>query len=92
MKNSLKSLIILVLTLFLAAPVASYAQNYHTKSKKAVKYYKNAKKQYDKKKYPKTFKYLDRALDVDPKFADALLLKAELSLTLKEVGEAIESV
>lgn len=91
MKNSLKSLIILVLTLFLAAPVASYAQNYHTKSKKAVKYYKNAKKQYDKKKYPKTFKYLDRALDVDPKFADALLLKAELSLTLKDEDQAIES-
>lgn len=91
MKNSLKSLILLVLAVFLMAPVASYAQNYHTKSKKAVKYYKSAKKQFDKKKYPKTFKYLDKALDVDEKFADALLLKAELSLTLNNDNQAIES-
>ena len=91
MKFSLKSLIILVLALFLAVPVASYAQNYHTKSKKAIKYYKNAKKQYDKKKYPKTYKYLDKALDADAKFADALLLKAELSMTLKDDDQAITS-
>lgn len=91
MKNSLKSLILLVLAVFLMAPVVSYAQNYHTKSKKAVKYYKSAKKQFDKKKYPKTLKYLDKALDVDEKFADALLLKAELSLTLNNDNQAIES-
>ena len=91
MKFSLKSLIILVLALFLTVPVASYAQNYHTKSKKAIKYYKNAKKQYDKKKYPKTYKYLDKALDADAKFADALLLKAELSMTLKDDDQAITS-
>ena len=91
MKFSLKSLIILLLALFLAAPVTSYAQNYHTKSKKAIKYYKNAKKQYDKKKYPKTYKYLDKALDADAKFADALLLKAELSMTLKDDDQAITS-
>ena len=91
MNRFLKSLILLVLALFLIAPVTSYAQNYHTKSKKAVKYYKSAKKQYDNKKYPKTIKYLDKALDVDPKFADALLLKAELSLTLNDDNQAIES-
>ncbi|MBQ4206239.1 MAG: PD40 domain-containing protein [Bacteroidales bacterium] len=91
MKKILKSLVLLVLALFVMAPVASYAQNYHTKSKKAVKYYKSAKKQYDKRKYPKTFKYLDKALDVDPKFADALLLKAELSMTLHDDAQAIES-
>lgn len=91
MNRSLKCLVLLVMALFLAAPVTSYAQAYHTKSKKAVKYYKKARKQYDNKKYPKTFKYLDRALDVDPKFADALLLKAELSLTLKDEDQAIES-
>ena len=91
MKFSLKSLIILVLSLILMAPVTSYAQNYHTKSKKAIKYYKSAKKQYDKKKYPKTFKYLDKALDTDADFADALLLKAELSMTLKDDDQAITS-
>lgn len=91
MKKTLKSLILLVLALFLTAPVTSYAQTYHTKSKKAIKYYKSAKKQYDSKKYPKTIKYLDKALDVDPKFADALLLKAELSLTLHDDAQAIES-
>ena len=90
MKNSLKALILLVLALVLAAPVA-YAQNYHTKSKKAVKYYKNAKKQYDKKKYPKTYKYLGKALDVDANFSEALLLKAELSTKLNDDNQAIES-
>jgi len=91
MKKSLKSLVLLVLALFLMAPAASYAQNYHTKSKKAVKYYKKAKKQYDKKKYPKTYKFLDKALDVDAKFADALLLKAELSVKLNDDNQAITS-
>ena len=91
MKKSIKSLILLVLALFMIAPVTSYAQTYHTKSKKAVKYYKSAKKQYDSKKYPKTIKYLDKALDVDPKFTDALLLKAELSLTMHDDAKAIES-
>ena len=91
MKKFLKSLILLVFALILTTPVTMNAQTYHTKSKKAVKYYKSAKKQYDNKKYPKTFKYLDKALDVDPKFADALLLKAELSLTLNDDNQAIES-
>ena len=91
MKKSLKCLILLVMALLLAAPVTSYAQTYHTKSKKAVKYYKSAKKQYDNRKYPKTYKYLDRALDVDPQFSDALLLKAELSLKLNDKNQAIES-
>lgn len=90
MKNSLKALILLVLALVLATP-AAYAQNYHTKSKKAVKYYKNAKKQYDKKKYPKTYKYLGKALDVDADFSEALLLKAELSIKLNDDNQAIES-
>ena len=90
MKKFLKSLILLVLALFMLAPV-TYAQNYHTKSKKAINYYKKAKKEYGKKKYPKTFKYLDRALDVDAKFTDALLMKAELSLNLKDEDKAIES-
>ena len=91
MEKSLKNLVLLVLALFLMAPMASFAQNYHTKSNKAIKYYKAAKRQYDKKKYPKTYKYLDKALDVDANFADALLLKAELSAKLNDEDQAIES-
>ena len=93
MKNYVKYLVIslLVAMSLSLAPTMAYAQNYHTKSKKAVKYFKTAKKQYDKKKYPKTFKYLDKALDVDSKFTDALLLKAELSMKLNEDEQAIES-
>jgi flagellar motor protein MotB len=90
MKNTVKILVMLVLALFVLAPATSYAQNYHTKSKKAIKYYKTAKKQYDKKKYQKTIKYIDKSLIADPKFADALLLKAELSMTLKDNNKAIE--
>lgn len=93
MKNYIKSFIIsaLVLTFVAFVPSVTIAQNYHTNSKKAVKYYKKAKKQYDKKKYPKTYKYLDKALDVDAKFSDALLLKAELSLKLNDDNQAISS-
>ena len=90
MNKSLKSLIIAVLALFVLAPSA-FAQNLHTDSRKAKNYYKSAKIQFDKKKYQKTFKYLDKALDVDPKFTDALLLKAELSLMLKDENQAIGS-
>lgn len=89
MKKCLKTLLVLLLMALIAAPTTIYAQNYHTKSKKAVKYFKEAKKQYDKKKYPKTYKYLDKALDVDAKFTDALLLKAELSLKLKDEDLAV---
>ena len=93
MKKYFKYLIIslLVVMSITLAPQAAYSQTYHTNSKKAIKYFKNAKKQYDKKKYPKTFKYLDKALDVDAKFTDALLLKAELSAKLNEDEQAIES-
>ena len=92
MKRSLKSLIVsaLVMTLIALVPSVASAQNYHTNSKKAVKYYKSAKKQYDKKKYPKTIKYLDKALDVDAKFTDAWLLKGELSMRLKDDNQAID--
>lgn len=82
---------LLVMLSMTTAPLASYAQNYHTKSKKAIKCYKNAKKMYDKKKYLKTYKYLNKALDVDAKFTDALLLKAELSMKLDDDKQAIES-
>lgn len=93
MKRYLKYLIISVLVVMTMtmAPSSAYSQNYHTKSKKAIKYFKNAKKQYDKKKYPKTFKYLDKALDADVNFCDALLLKAELSMKLDDDNQAIES-
>lgn len=91
MKKSLKSLLMLLMALVFLAPMASFAQNYHTNSKKAIKYFKTAKKMYGKKKYPKTYKYLAKALDVDGKFTDALLLQAELSLKLEDDDLAIES-
>ena len=93
MKSYFKYLIIslLVAVSVSLAPTTAYAQNYHTKSKKAVKYFKSAKKQYDKKKYSKTIKYLDKALNVDAKFTDALLLKAETSIKVDDDALAINS-
>ena len=93
MKNSFKYLIIslLMVVSMALAPQMAYSQTYHTNSKKAVKYFKKAKKQYDKKKYPKAFKYLDKALDVDGRFCDALLLKAELSMKVDNDELAIKS-
>ena len=55
MEKSLKNLVLLVLALFLMAPMASFAQNYHTKSNKAIKYYKAAKRQYDARKCNKPY-------------------------------------
>ena len=89
MKKCLKNILVLLFVALMAAPVTTYAQSYHTKSKKAVNYFKKAKKEFDAKKYPKTYKYLDKALDVDAKFTDALLLKAELSLKLKDEDLAL---
>lgn len=89
MKKCLKNLMVLLLLCLMAVPATVCAQNYHTKSKKAVNYFKKAKKQYDEKKYQKTFKYLDKALDVDARFTDALLLKAELSLKLNDADAAV---
>ena len=51
MKKCLKNLMVLMLLCLMAAPATVCAQNYHTKSKKAVNYFKKAKKQYDEKKY-----------------------------------------
>lgn len=90
MKNALKILVVLALALLVPTSVA-YTQNYHTNSKKAVKHYESARKKYDKKKYSKTFKYLDKALNADAVFTDALLLKAELSLTVNDKKKAVES-
>lgn len=92
MKTYLKSLVILMMALFLAAPAVSFAQNqnYHTNSKKAIKFYKKAKKKYNKKNYAKTFKFVDKSLNVDPKFTDALLFKAEVSLNLKNESQAVD--
>lgn len=90
-KNLLKDLITSLLMLCFVAfvPNLANAQEYHTNSKSAIKYYNKAKKQYDEKKYPKTVKYLDKALAVDANFSDALLLKAELSLLLNDDNQAI---
>lgn len=90
-QKSLKGLVISMLALVIVAMSAmnADAQNYHTKSKKAVKSFVKAKKQFDKKNYPKTKKYVDRALETDARFADALLLRAELNSTLDNDDEAI---
>ena len=92
MKKSFKTLIVSVLTLMLIAivPCVARAQNYHTDSKRAIKFYKKAVEQFEKRNYPKTVKYIDKALYQDSKFADAWLLKAELSLKQKDEDEAIE--
>lgn len=93
MKSIIKGLLIgaLLSTFVVMAPSVAEAQNYHTTSKKAVNYYKNAKKQFDKKKYDKSMKYLDKALTTDPRFSDAILLKAEMLLKLDDESQAIQN-
>lgn len=61
---------------------AAIAQN--TKSKKALAYYEQGKTHYVKGENTKALQMLDLALGKDPKFTDALLLKADVFHQLQQ--------
>lgn len=65
--------------LLLFASSVNYAQNtYSTKSKKAIKIYKQAKEAFALLKYESCINLLNEALKKDSMFVDAYLLKAEV--------------
>lgn len=82
----------LLMTIFLiASSNLSYTQNYNSSSKKAVKYFQKAKDNFLNKNYEKSLSYVNDAIGSDSSFTDAILLKAELMLELKNNSEAIET-
>lgn len=89
--NILKILKSLILTIIVISSNVISAQSYSTSSKKAIKYFQEAHKEFLNKNYHQSLLLLDEALDKDDEFADALLLKAEICLELKDDTLAISS-
>ena len=66
------------------------AQSYHTSSKKAIKYFQTALENFFGNK-PEALEYVNKSLQYDDKFVDAILLKAELCLELNQDSLATDS-
>lgn len=91
MNNFYKILKPLILTIIIISSNVVFAQSYNTSSKKAVKYFQEAHKEFLNKNYQHSLLLIDEALDKDDEFTDALLLKAEICLELKDDTLAINS-
>lgn len=89
--NIFKILKSLILTIIVISSNIVFAQSYNTSSKKAIKYFQKAHKEFLNKNYHQSLLLLDEALDKDDEFTDALLLKAEICMELKDDTLAINS-
>lgn len=69
----------------------SWAQSYHTSSKKAVRLYKKGRSAYLKKDYDKSLKLIEKALARDEKFTQALQLRGELGLSTENNALTVDS-
>lgn len=88
MKRISKILKPLLLTFFIITSYCMSAQSFNTSSKKALKYFQKAiDVLYED--LDKAMKYADNALKHDNNFADAILLKAEIYLEMKNDSSAI---
>lgn len=74
----------LLLAVFVISSNIISAQSYNTTSKKAVKYFNEAHREYLDGNYQKSLLFVNEALDKDDAYADALLLKAEICLELND--------
>lgn len=89
--NILKILKSLILTIIIISSNNVFAQSYDTSSKKSIKYFQEAHKEFLNKNYHQSLLLLDEALNKDDEFTDALLLKAEICMELKDDTLAIKS-
>lgn len=80
---------LLIMIVFIVTSNCSLAQSYHTSSKKAMKHFQSAYYEFGKDK-GKSLEYVNKALQYDENFVDAILLKAELCLELNDDESAIE--
>lgn len=83
--------ILLLLSCLLLTVLSVRAQNFHTKSHKALKYYNEARQHYEFMDIEKASEYVELAVQADPGFLEAQLLKAELNSDIKEYDKAIEA-
>ena len=89
--NILKILKSLILTIIIISSNIVFAQSYNTSSKKSIKCFQEAHKEFLNKNYHQSLLLLDEALNKDDEFTDALLLKAEICMELKDDTLAIKS-
>lgn len=80
---------LLIMSIIIVTDSAS-AQNYHSSSKKAIRYFEKARESYTYDSY-KSLDYIEKSLSYDDKFIDALLLKAEICVDLSKDSVAIEA-
>lgn len=80
------------LTLFvlMLSPEISHGQTYHTSLKKAVRLYKKADKTFQKKDYAKALRFIDKSIDCDGRFVEALQKKADIGVAVGNDEMAIE--
>lgn len=81
----------LLLAIFLLSSEIIFSQSYYTSSKKAVKYFQDARQEFLNKNYEESLILVEKALDKDDGFIDAVLLKAEICLELNADSSAIAS-
>jgi len=77
----------LVLMVFVLIPSITSAQ-YHTKSKKAIKYFERSSELLKSRNYPEAVNYLQMAIEKDPDFAEAHLRLGTNYLTLGDFENA----
>lgn len=80
---------VVLVALALSSGVAA-GQTYHTSSKKAVRLYKKATNKIQKKDYENALRFVDRSIDCDGKFIEALQRKANIGIAVGDDDMAVE--
>ena len=81
----------IVITILFVITNSICAQSYNSSSKKAIKYFENARQEYLNKNYDNAILEVNKALQLDSDFINAYLLKAELYMELKDDSISIKS-
>ena len=83
---SLISILLLIIGIFPAG-----AQEMHTKSGKAIRYFNDAREMYFLMKYNLAAETIEKAVAADPDFLEAQLLRAEIYSDMKKRTKSIEA-
>ena len=81
----------LIMTMFVVIMNCVYAQPHNSSSKKAIKSFEKARQEFLNKNYDEALTNIDKALQIDDKFTDAHLLKAEICMELNNDSMAMLS-
>lgn len=63
-----------------------------TFAESAREYFKFAKFSYESEEYLKALEFINKAIDVDPKYTNGFLLRAEINYRLQEFNEVIDDI